>query len=295
MRKATTRVIGAAAALMASMPVMTGLAEAKMKDMSFHVVQNEFSSAPTLEMEFKGGKWTWANKGENFNIQVKIKLRAIANKFRGGMIAVPDTGMQIWQMASGYATNNLETLVPMTIHKAYLAPLQGRAAMLCDVFGGEKKAVRDMPLPAVLSVSQGGDVSRKNGTFPVKVVCMAKPEPQRAPVDFKVSDVKLYTVPARPMCGRPVNLVAEFHANKAGKVDFQLHRRDGNMQQASVNIGKTGKGYAKRWSKTYNFSKSSSHEYMVVVKGHPFSVGWVPVTVSCSAKTDQDRPSDMAN
>lgn len=295
MKNATKRAISAAAALMAITPFMTGLAQAKMKEMVFHVVQNEFSSTPTLEMEFKDGKWNWANKGENFNIQVKVKLRAIAHKFGSGKIEVPDIGMQIWKMAQGHLTNNLETLDQVTIGKPYLAPLQGRAAILCDVFGGEKKAVRDMPLPAVLSVSQSTDVFKWNGTFPVKVVCKAKPEPQRVAVDFKVSDVKLYTLPARPKCGRPVRLVAEFHANKAGKVEFQLFRRDGNKQWASVDIEKAGKGYAKRWSKTYNFSKSSHQEYMVVVKGHPFSVGWVPVTVNCGAKADHDQPADMAN
>lgn len=295
MKNATKRAIGAAAALMAITPLMTGFAEAKMKGMKFHVVQNEFSNIPTLEMEFKDGKWNWANKGENFNIQVKVKLRAVANQFRSGKIEVPDTGMQIWNMALGHHTNSVETLDTVTIGKPYLAPLQGKASNLCDVFGGGKKAVRDMPLPAVLSVSQSGDLHSWNGTFPVKVVCKAKPEPQHTAADFKVSDVKLYTLPVRPRCGRPVRLVAEFHANKAGKVDFLLVRRDGNKQWASVDIGKAGKGYSKRWSKTYNLSKSWHQEYMITVKGHPFSVGWVPVTVNCGAKTDQDQPADLAN
>jgi hypothetical protein len=289
MKALVTRSIGAAALILAITPVMSGMAEAKMKEMKFHVVQNEFSNLPAMEMKYEGGKWVWANKSQNFNIQVKVKLRAIANKFTSGKIALPEIGMNLWSMPSNYATNNFETLDTVTIGKTYLTPLQGKAAALCSVFGGETKTIRDMTVAAVLSVSQSADVHRKNGSMPVKVVCQPKKEPQRVPSSFKVSDVKLYTLPAKPQCGKPVNLVAEFHANMPGKVDFQLFRRDGNKQAASVNIDKAGKGYAKRWSKTYNFSKSSHHEYMVIVKGHPFSVGWVPVEVNCGVKADQDQ------
>lgn len=287
MKVNVTRSIGAAALMLAIMPALSDMAEAKMKEMKFHVVQNEFSDLPAMEMKHEAGKWVWANKSQNFNIQVKVKLRAVANKFSNGAIKLPDTGMELWRMPTNYATNNLETLDTVTIGKQYLTPLQGKAAALCSVFGGEAKTIRDMPIAAELSVSQSTDVHRKNGAMPIKVVCQPKKEAQRVPVEFKVSDVKLYTIPARPKCGKPVNLVAEFHANKAGKVDFQLFRRDGNKQFASVNIDKAGSGYAKRWSKTYNFSKSSRHEYMVVVKGHPFSVGWVPVEVNCGVKADQ--------
>jgi hypothetical protein len=287
MKALVARSIGAAALILAIAPVMSGMAEAKMKEMKFHVVQNEFSNLPAMEMKYDGSKWIWANKTQNFNIQVKVKLRAIANKFTSGRIALPDTGMELWNMPINYATNNLETLDTVTVGKQYLNPLQGKAAALCSVFGSNTKVIRDMPIAAELSVSQSSDVYRKKGTMPIKVVCQPKKEAQRVPSAFKVSDVKLYTIPAKPKCGKPVNLVAEFHANMPGKVDFQLFRRDGNKQAASVTIDKAGKGYAKRWSKTYNFSKSSRHEYMVLVTGHPFSVGWVPVEVKCGAKADQ--------
>lgn len=287
MKALVTRSIETAPLMLAIVPTMTGMAEAKMKDMKFHVVQNQFSDLPAMEMKHDGSKWVWVNKSQNFNIQVKVKLRAVANKFTNGAIKLPDTGMELWRMPINYYTNNLETLDTVTIGKQYLTPLQGKAAALCSVFGGEAKTIRDMPIAAELSVSQSIDVYRKMGSMPVKVVCQPKKEPQRVPTAFKVSDVKLYTIPAKPLCGKPVNLVAEFHANRAGKVDFQLFRRDGNKQAASINIDKAGNGYAKRWSKTYNFSKSSRHEYMVVVTGHPFSVGWVPVEVKCGAKADQ--------
>lgn len=220
MKALVTRSVGAAALMLAIAPAMTGMAEAKMKDMKFHVVQNQFSDLPAMEMKHDGSKWLWANKAQNFNIQVKVKLRATANKFTNGAIFVPDTGMELWRMASNYATNNLETLDTVTVGKQYLTPLQGKAAALCSVFGGEAKTIRDMPLAAELSVSQSTDVYRTKGTMPVKVVCQPKKEPQRVPTAFKVSDVKLYTIPARPRCGKPVNLVAEFHENKAGTVDF---------------------------------------------------------------------------
>jgi hypothetical protein len=287
MKALVTRSIGAAALMLAIMPAMTGMAEAKMKEMKFHIVQNEFSDLPAMEMKHDGSKWAWANKAQNFNIQVKVKLVGAVFPFSNGTIKLPDTGMELWKMPINYATKNLETLDSVTVGKQYLTPLQGKAAALCSVFGNDTKVIRDMPIAAELSVFQGSDVYRKKGTMPIKVVCQPKKEPQRVPSSFKVSDVKLYTIPAKPKCGKPVNLVAEFHANMPGKVDFQLFRRDGNKQAASVNIDKAGKGYAKRWSKTYNFSKSSHHEYMVIVKGHPFSVGWVPVEVNCGVKADQ--------
>ena len=240
-----------------------------------------------MEMKHDGSKWAWANKAQNFNIQVKVKLVGAVFPFSSGKIKLPDTGMELWNMPINYATKNLETLDSVTVGKQYLSPLQGKAAALCSVFGSDTKVIRDMPIAVELSVFQGSDVYRKKGTMPVKVVCKPKKEAQRVPSAFKVSDVKLYTIPAKPKCGKPVNLVAEFHANMPGKVNFQLFRRDGNKQAASVNIDKAGKGYAKRWSKTYNFSKSSRHEYMVLVTGHPFSVGWVPVDVKCGAKADQ--------
>jgi hypothetical protein len=200
--------------------------------------------------------------------------------------------MELWKMPINYSTKNFETLDSVTVGKQYLTPLQGKAAALCSVFGNDTKVVRDMPIAAELSVFQGSDIYRKNGTMPIKVVCQPKKEPQRVPSSFKVSDVKLYTIRPGPG-GKPVNLVAEFHANMPGKVDFQLFA-DGNKQAASVNIDKAGKGYAKRWSKTYNFSKSSRHEYMVLVTGHPFSVGWVPVEVKCGAKADQVQMDTLA-
>ena len=161
-------------------------------------------------------------QGENFNIQVKVKLVGAVFPFSNGRIALPDTGMELWKMASGYATKNLETLDAVTVGKQYLTPLQGKAAALCSVFGNDTKVIRDMPIAAELSVFQGSDIYRKKGTMPIKVVCQPKKEPQRVPSAFKVSDVKLYTIPAKPLCGKPVNLVAEFHANMPGKVDFQL-------------------------------------------------------------------------
>ena len=33
---------------------------------------------------------------------------------------------------------------------------------------------------------------------------------------------------------------------------------------------------------------------MVVVTGHAFSVGWVPVEVKCGAKADQDQMDTLA-
>jgi hypothetical protein len=111
-----------------------------------------------------------------------------------------------------------------------------------------------------------------------------------------VTQLKLYTVPAEPKCGQPVSLITEIHTNKPGKVEFQLFRRDGEKQEASLVTEKISGGYAKRWSKRYTYNQSIRREYLVVVRGHEFSSQWVPVDVRCGAQADNaDRPADLAN
>jgi hypothetical protein len=86
--------------------------------------------------------------------------------------------------------------------------------------------------------------------MPMTVSC--GPIPKRVPNDpLKVTELKLYTSPAKPVCGKPFRLVAEFHTNKPGKVNFTLHRHDGEKQNASVEVGAVKGGFAKRWWKEY--------------------------------------------
>ena len=76
-------------------------------------------------------------------------------------------------------------------------------------------------------------------------------------------------------------MVAEFHTNRPGKVNFLYHRSDGKKQNASVTTSKSGSGFTKRWAKTYTFNKTTSRKYAVLVKDHNKSTQWVPLKVTC--------------
>jgi hypothetical protein len=293
MKSIISKTIGAVAVIAALGPITAGSAHAVMKEQKFHFVQDQFTEMPTLAMEYDGSKWKWANKGDSYNIKVKIKIRTVGNKFDDGKIAITGTNMLVWKMAEGYATRNLEKLETVNVGKSILTAFQGQAANLCSVFGGEKKAVRDLNAEAVLSAYHSGDWYEKKGTLPLKVVCMPK-QPHRAPVALQVTDLKVYTVPAKPRCSQPVMLITEIHTNKPGKVDFQLVRKDGKKQNASVTTQKAGKGYVKRWAKTYKYSQTIRRDYMVIVKGHKFSSNWVPVAVNCGVGAGK-RPLRLTN
>lgn len=100
---------------------------------------------------------------------------------------------------------------------------------------------------------------------------------------FQISEVRLYTVPAQPVCGEPVRLVTEIHTTKPGKVDFTLFRRVGRGQKATLTTDRAGDDFVQRWSKEFTYVSSVRREYMVVVKSHEFSTSWVPVDVTCEA------------
>jgi hypothetical protein len=246
-------------------------------------------------MRKNGENWVWDNKGDSFNVKMKVKLRSTGSKFQGAKVFLPRAGMNVWQMASGYKTRELEELVTVSIGKTILTAYQNDAANLCSVFGGAKKSVRDLDAKAILSASTGTDLESQKGTFPIKVVCLPVEGPSRTPVELKVTELKLYTIPQRPRCGQPVQLITEIHTNKPGKVEFQLFRRDGEKQNASLVTEKVKGGYAKRWAKKYTYDQSIKREYLVVVKGHEFSSEWVPVEVKCGANADHKRPGALAN
>lgn len=267
-------------------------AEAKITELKFHVVQTQFDEGPYMEMTHDGKDWVWSSQGKNFNVSTKVKIKSVGNRFEQAGIQVDRTGGYLWKMPR-HKTFKYENLEHTTIGKVFLSPFKGDAASLCSVFGGAKKTIRDMEIGLRLWAEYSNGGPSVKGIFPVRVVCMPKKEPARVPVAFKITDVKLYTSPARPVCGKPVRLIAEFHANMAGTVEFTLHRRDGEQQAASLDIGKTQGGYAKRWSKEYVYTQSIRREYMVVVKGHPFSVGWVPVAVTCVG--NDKRPGALVN
>ncbi len=282
------------AALVAAATLMAVQAEAKVKELGFRVIQDQFSEMPTLEMRHDGSKWVWANKGDGYNIKVKVKIDSSVYKVHGGMIHVPQANMNLWAMPQGYKTKDYEKVETVHVGKPMLTSFQGDAANLCSVFGGEKKSVRDLDATAILSVMHSSDTHSTKGILPIKVVCLPK-EPHRVPVDLTATALKVYTLPANPRCGEPVHLVTEIHTNKPGKVDFTLFRKDGEKQDASLTTGKVANGYAKRWSKKYVYDQSIKREYKVMVKGSELASEWVPVEVKCGANADFERPQGLTN
>lgn len=99
---------------------------------------------------------------------------------------------------------------------------------------------------------------------------------------LKLKEVKLYSVPARPQCGKPVKMVAEFYTNKPGKIDFFYIRGDGEKQKASVKTVSSAKGIMKSWSKTYKFNATENRKYRIHVKDHKTATKWVSLKVNCS-------------
>lgn len=269
-------------------------ASAKITDMRFHVVQTELDDVPYMEMVHDGKNYAWASEGKNFNIRTKVKIKSVGNRFWNAGVLVERTGGHLWVMPE-HKTFSYEKLEHTTIGKAFLSPFKNDARALCDVFGGDKKTVRDMDIALRMWVESTNGGPSVKGIMPVRVVCMPKKEPARTPVAFKVTEVKLYTLPAKPACGEPVRLVTEIHSNKPGKVEFTLFRRDGEKQAASLTTEKAGKGYAKRWSKQYVYNSSIKREYLVTVTGHAFSTSWVPIEVKCGAGADHKGPSGFAN
>lgn len=279
----------AATALSSTVSVDDAHAKYKVKEMKFHIVQGAYENLPALEMKYSSGKWRWANESDNFKPRLKVYFKANAKSH--GRVLLDGIGV-IWDMPAQYFTKKHEELVTLNFGKTVLSKYKNKAAALCDVFGGANKVVRDMNIETTFDVYRQKTVEHKykKGTFPMKVVCRAKPDgPTRNPQtsenqvkkDLKLTKLKLYTIPNNPKCGKSVKLVGEFHTNTPGKVEFMLVRGDGAKQNASVATTKGGSGYVKRWAKTYKFNKSTQRKYMIIAKGHKASTNWVHMKIWC--------------
>ncbi|MEX0343691.1 MAG: hypothetical protein AB3N20_02135 [Rhizobiaceae bacterium] len=98
----------------------------------------------------------------------------------------------------------------------------------------------------------------------------------------EVSEVKLFTQPHNPVCGEPVQIIAEIHTKKPGAVEFMLHRKEGRSQRASLTTQKTEHGYVERWQRQYVYKYSVRREYRIVINGGKLSTNWMPVSVRCN-------------
>ncbi|MEM7068500.1 MAG: hypothetical protein AAF478_06410 [Pseudomonadota bacterium] len=276
-------------------------AHAKIKEIKFHFVEGQLNNPPALVMKHNGGKWKWINKSDTYNTHVKIKIRANGYRVKSGDLKLYSMNKSayvkgVWEWPLGYKAYKYEKLIPVHINGGNLSHYSGNAATLCDTFGGTKKVIRTMNAPATLrAIATSGGYSYRKGSLPIKVVCMPKTEPTRKPVDLKITNLKVFTVPAKPVCGKPVSLVAKFTTNKKGKINFHLVRHDNAKQAQSVTIHKVGNGYGVSWSKKYTFNKSTSRKYKIIASSPFAQSAWVPLKVSCGANADANGATNLAN
>lgn len=283
----------AMAAMVLTAPFLVTDASAKVKSVKHHFVQNQFQDYPVMEMKYQSGRWNWVNSGKTFMPHVKLYFKS-TTKVDKARLYIDKGKFGLWSLPVGYKTKKYEKLLTVSIGKTVLSKQLGLAKSVCKSSGGPKKVVKDLAMNTTFyatdEIGSGGSLDTMASRKPLlmKVVCYSKTPngntetSSHSSFKFKVTKTRLYTVPARPVCGKPVKLVAEFHANRPGKVIFTLFRGDGKKQNASVTVGKAGKGFAKRWAKTYKFDKTTNRKYMVIVNGHKQSTNWVPLKIRCT-------------
>ncbi len=281
----------AVAALVLSLPMSATSVSAKVKDIKFHFVQGAYEDYPVYEMKFQNGNWKWINKGKTFKPRMKLYSKHNNKHATGSHVALE--GKYVWIVEKH--PKKYEKLVSLNVGKAVLQKKEAAARSACINHGGSKKVVKDMGLVGKFTIHAGQQNGGASNTavLKTKIVCHAKTQTSGAQsagassgghptFALKLKKLKLYTIPAKPTSGKPVKLVAEFHTNRPGKVDFMLYRGDGEKQKASVTTSKGSKGSVKRWAKTYNFSKNTNRKYMVTAIGHKASTQWVPMKVTCN-------------
>ncbi|MCR9136543.1 MAG: hypothetical protein NXI27_11145 [Alphaproteobacteria bacterium] len=283
----------AMAAMVMTAPFLVADASAKVKSVKHHFVQSQFEDYPVMELKYQSGRWNWTNSSKTFMPRVKLYFKS-STKVDEAKLYVDKGKFGLWTLPVGYKTKKYEKLITVRIGKTVLGKHLGLAQSVCKSSGGPKKVVKDVAVNTtfyatdVSGAATSYDTKASRKPMLMKVVCHSKVPNGNAASSghssfkFKVTKTRLYTIPSRPVCGKPVKLVAEIHANRPGKANFTLFRGDGEKQNASVTIGKSGKGFAKRWAKTYKLNKTTSRKYMIVVNGHKQSTNWVPLKVRCN-------------
>ncbi|MEZ5811135.1 MAG: hypothetical protein R3D45_06925 [Rhizobiaceae bacterium] len=116
---------------------------------------------------------------------------------------------------------------------------------------------------------------------------LAAPAAEARDKSPQVSEVRLYTMPAKPACGETVRLVTEIRTTGPGKIDFTLMRRVGRNEKASLTTDKAGDVYMKSWSKEFVYRHSVTREYKVVLDGHQIATDWIAVNVKCGEEPEK--------
>jgi len=188
------------------------------------------------------------------------------------------------------------TNLPMT--RAHLAPMEKLGQDLCTSHEGPGEKRIDTTIPLTMSVTYHQPTSSvdflRQGSVPATIVCEA-PAP-KAPPKVSLMELKLYTLPARPLCGKPVVVMAEFFVNYPGPLNFQYWRDNGDHQNVTVTAASAVPAgqhrYLQRWSKTYTFAKTENRKYRIVPQGSPLTTDWVDINVHCTggfANTSQPK------
>jgi hypothetical protein len=175
--------------------------------------------------------------------------------------------------------------------RAHLAPMEKLGEDLCAGHQGPglKKVDTTIPLTMIVGYLDnsasgvGGGSFTREGSVPATIVCEAPP---KAPPKVALMQLKLYTIPARPVCGKPVVVMAEFFVNYPGPYNFKYFRDNGDHQDTSVTAASAvpvaQNLYMQRWSRTYTFTKTENRKYRIIPQGSPLTTDWVDVSVHCA-------------
>lgn len=277
-------------------------APAHAASLDFDIVTNQFAK-PAMHFDYKDGKFVWDRK------PITTAFRASGSIEKGykwdmAVTLVPSgKGGKAISGTMPYKDRSFTHSDSITFPASFLSAYSSQYADFCARNAGSKKVIGNLSatFTFIRTYYEGGRNSEsevgsnnprvtKAVTMPMTVSCA--PLPKRVPSEpLKVTELKLYTSPAKPQCGKPFKLVAEFHTNKAGKVNFTLHRHDGLKQNASVEVGEVKGGFAKRWFKEYTTTSSIERSYKISVKGQELPAQWLPITVTCGANHSA-QPAD---
>lgn len=289
------------AALVLSSPLAASEASAKIKDLKFHFVQGPYEDYPVYEMKFQSGKWKWVNKGKSFKPRAKYAFK-VTGRASGdwSQVTLHIEGKYI-DTSAKLKGKNQSALFTTKIGSDILKKKEAAARGACSAYGGSKKVIKDMGITGKLVAAHGGSggansSTARTATLIAKVVCLPKTATSgtssnsstKGPI---IASLKLYSIPAKPKCGKPVTMVVDFQTFNQGKIDFLYHRDDGKKQKASVVSQKTGKYFTARWMKTYTFNKSTDRKYAVLVKKQNKSTQWVPLKVTCTKTSTGGKAS----
>lgn len=294
-----TKCAASALVMLSCLMAPTGSSQAKNNTyLNFDIHSNQYSKA-IMQFDYTGGKYKWNGKG----FTMRFSVSGDAGRFNSWLpsLTLRPITMSSSKVMSGKIPTKKRKLShadSIAFKTSFLNSFAPGFADYCKRNGKSKKLIKDgffIKFHAI-AANNDGKVMKDTVQLPMKIVCMPKPSsPQRTPVALKATSVKLYTIPSKPVCGKPVKLITEIWTNKPGKVEFFLTRNDGAKQKASVTTTKVTNGNVKRWGKTYEFKKSVHRRYQVVLAKQAMTSKWAEIKLNCGAGNDIGRPKAVKN